>query len=244
MILTKENKYTARIKKLKNRKAKKKSSMTTGQGPIGKLLIFLFKDLIFNTIIVSLYNFFIDIFAMVFEFVDSMFFGEFKGILGGKLKSKRGTCFEYTYFRYFMTIMIPPTGIFLSRGVCAWYNIIICSALCLLNYFPGLIYAFIVMHNAPYATRYQKMKRDKLERAKPSKPKSDLETALTPLILFLIVVMITGLFIVQNLPGSKSSDFITSTNNAVNQFGDYVSVSSYIGKFMDKIHKFERFIKA
>lgn len=244
MILTKENKYTARIKKLKNRKEKKKSSMTTGQGPIGKILIFLLKDLIFNTILVSLYNFFIDIFAMVFEFVDSMFFGEFKGILGGKLKSKRGTCFEYTYFRYFMTIMIPPIGIFLSRGVCAWYNIIICSVLCLLNYFPGLIYAFIVMHNAPYATRYQKMKREKLERAKPTKEQSDVEKALTPLILFLVVVMITGLFVVKNLPGSKSSDFITSSNNVVNQFGDYFSVGSYMGKFFDKLQKLERFVKA
>ncbi len=244
MVNTKENKYTARIKKLEKRKATKKASAMTGQGPIGKVLIFLLRDLIFNTVIVSLYNFFIDIFAMVFEFVDSMFFGDFKGILGGKLKSKRGTCFEYTYFRYFMTIMIPPVGIFLARGVCAWYNIIICSALCLLNYFPGLIYAFIVMHNAPYATRYQKMKKEKLERANPTKPQSDIEKALTPLIIFLVVIMITGLFIVKNLPGSKSSDFITSTNNVVNQYGDYFSVGSYVGSFFNKMQKLERFVKA
>jgi uncharacterized membrane protein YqaE (UPF0057 family) len=244
MILTKENKYTARIKKLRNRKANKQKSISNGQGPITKILIFLFKDLIFNTIIVSLYNFFIDLFAMVFEFVDSMFFGEFKGILGGKLKTKRGTCFEYTYFRYFMTIMIPPTGIFLARGACAWYNIIICSGLCLLNYFPGLIYAFIVMHNAPYATRYQNMKREKLERAKPTKEQGDIEKALTPLILFLIVVMITGLFIFQNLPGSKSSDFITSSNNVVNKFGNYLTINSYFSKLLDKFQKIERFVKA
>jgi uncharacterized membrane protein YqaE (UPF0057 family) len=244
MILIKENKYTARIKKLKNRKNKKNSSAASGQGPIGKILIFLFKDLIFNTVIITIYNFFIDLFSMVFEFVDSMFFGEFKGILGGKLKSKKGSCFEYTYFRYFMTLMIPPAGIFLARGVCAWYNIIICSVLCILNYFPGLIYAFIVMHNAPYATKYQKMKRDKLERVKPTKPQGDVEKALTPLVFFLIIVMITGLFILNNLHGTKPSDIITSTNNVVKQYGDNFSVGSYVGKFFDKIQKLERFVKA
>ena len=44
------------------------------------------------------------------------------------------------------TILLPPMGVFMEFGITAWINIIICGMLTLLFYFPGLIYALILIY--------------------------------------------------------------------------------------------------
>lgn len=44
------------------------------------------------------------------------------------------------------TIICPPIGVFMEYGITGWLNILICIMLTFLFYFPGLLYALIVLY--------------------------------------------------------------------------------------------------
>ena len=44
------------------------------------------------------------------------------------------------------TILCPPVGVFMEYGLMGWLNVFICSILTLMFYFPGLIYALIILY--------------------------------------------------------------------------------------------------
>jgi uncharacterized membrane protein YqaE (UPF0057 family) len=44
------------------------------------------------------------------------------------------------------TILCPPIGVFMEYGISGWLNILFCALLTLLFYFPGLIYALILLY--------------------------------------------------------------------------------------------------
>lgn len=46
----------------------------------------------------------------------------------------------------FGTIVLPPLGVFMELGLSGWLNIFICALLTLAFYFPGLIYALIILY--------------------------------------------------------------------------------------------------
>ncbi len=194
MSLQPSNRFTNRLNSRAKDRQDKRGRILAGTGPIGKIMVYFIEEILIENIIKRIYNLFIDTLTSCFKFVQNTFFSDFKGFLAGKLKSKNGTCFEYTFFRYFMTLMLPPMGVFLSRGISSWYNILICGLLCFIKYFPGLIYALIVMQNAPYSKRYQEMKRARLAKLK-AKPvrQSGLEISYTPLLIFIAAVLITCL---------------------------------------------------
>ena len=52
------------------------------------------------------------------------------------------------YVRTLLTILFPPFGIFMSKGFKGIPQMMICCALTLLFYFPGLIYALIVINGS------------------------------------------------------------------------------------------------
>jgi uncharacterized membrane protein YqaE (UPF0057 family) len=188
-----EDKYLDRLTKKNQDKSDKRKRLLSGTGPIGQGMVYFIEKILIDQIFKGIYNQFIDILEQSFTYVQNTFFSDFKGFLAGKLKQKRGACFEYTFFRYFMTLMLPPMGIFLARGISGWYNILLCGLLCFVKYFPGLIYALIVIQNAPYSKRYQDMKRKKLEKSKAQyqTDKSGIEVSYTPLIFFVLAMIIT-----------------------------------------------------
>jgi len=188
-----EDKYLDRLTQKSQDKSDKRKRLLSGTGPIGQGMVYFTEKILIDQIFKGIYNQFIDILEQSFTYVQNTFFSDFKGFLAGKLKQKRGACFEYTFFRYFMTLMLPPMGIFLARGISGWYNILLCGLLCFVKYFPGLIYALIVIQNAPYSKRYQDMKRKKLEKSKDQyqTDKSGIEISYTPLIFFVLAMIIT-----------------------------------------------------
>jgi uncharacterized membrane protein YqaE (UPF0057 family) len=226
--MSENNKYTKRLEKNKKKNEDKKKSIANGGGPLGKLFIFIIKDIFIDELLVGFYNIIVDIFSVGFAFVDEMFFSDFKGVLAGKFKSKKGMCFEYTYFRYFMTIMVPPMGVFLARGVTAWYNIIICAFLCMIYYFPGLIYAFIVIHNAPYATRYQEMKRDKLKKVKEEQGQTVADTEASPLFFFGLAILLVCVALFISIGIDRNQKVISSFDNLVEYFYPFISGSNQV----------------
>jgi uncharacterized membrane protein YqaE (UPF0057 family) len=44
------------------------------------------------------------------------------------------------------TILCPPVGVFMEYGLTGWFQIFICSLLTLMFYFPGLLYALILIY--------------------------------------------------------------------------------------------------
>ena len=44
------------------------------------------------------------------------------------------------------TILCPPVGVFMEFGLSGWFQIMICGLLTLMFYFPGLIYALILLY--------------------------------------------------------------------------------------------------
>jgi uncharacterized membrane protein YqaE (UPF0057 family) len=44
------------------------------------------------------------------------------------------------------TILLPPLGLLMEFGISFWVNIIICSMLTTFYYFPGLIYALLIIY--------------------------------------------------------------------------------------------------
>lgn len=46
----------------------------------------------------------------------------------------------------FATIILPPVGIFMEMGLKGWANILVTALLTLFFYFPGLIYALILLY--------------------------------------------------------------------------------------------------
>ena len=44
------------------------------------------------------------------------------------------------------TIILPPMGLFMELGLKGWLNILICAILTLAYYFPGLVYALIILY--------------------------------------------------------------------------------------------------
>ena len=83
----------------------------------------------------------------------SLLFGGFSGVVP-KVENvsingqKIASCHTSFYFRYFMTILFPPAGVFMAKGVSGLMYFLICCFLTLMLYFPGLIYALIIMRGS------------------------------------------------------------------------------------------------
>ena len=239
MIETSKDKFLNRLNKNKNQKKKQKERLISGNGPLAQIMIYFIQVIIINSL-KFLYNHFVNILTDCFNWVQEQFFSDFKGFLAGKLKENNGIHFEYTFFRYFITLMLPPMGVFLSRGISAWFNIVICGLLCFIKYFPGLIYALVIIQNAPYAERYKKMKREKLAKKHPKKTKENLEISYTPLLIFMGAVLISSLAVyisVSNNPFQKvMGDPLVMAKNMYDNYSQKYSIKNTVSQEVrDKI---------
>lgn len=77
--------------------------------------------------------------------------------MSGKLGIKGGTkyCVNKLYWRYFLTMLCPPAGVFMAYGISGWVQIIICCILSILYYVPGFVYALIVMNRSDVAEQIE-----------------------------------------------------------------------------------------
>lgn len=61
-----------------------------------------------------------------------------------KTSCKNKKCYKLTFTRLMATIVCPPLGIFMEKGIGAFFQIILCALLTIYAYyFPGLIYALL-----------------------------------------------------------------------------------------------------
>ena len=102
------------------------------------------------TIITGIIEIVLGLIRVVFNYtldpIFSSFWGHGKNNKVGKCKKCFSTRAGKLPFGVIIgTILLPPLGVFMELGISGWINILVCVLLTLAFYFPGLIYALILL---------------------------------------------------------------------------------------------------
>jgi uncharacterized membrane protein YqaE (UPF0057 family) len=146
----------------KRRRYAKTRKITYGSGPLGMMVIMVL-DFLFDAVIEIGRNIGI-FFTDGFEFVHDLLLGGFQGIFPGvnqqvegeTISAFAGTCISYKYLRYFLTLISPPIGVFLGKGLRGYMTILIALLLTYIHFLLGVVYAFVVTSRCRYADYYEK----------------------------------------------------------------------------------------
>ena len=96
-----------------------------------------------------------DIMFFSFDYTYTQLFGNYSGVFPDA--EKYGMMFDYKTFRYIITLVHPPVGVLMGKGMFGWFNILVCLVLCYVNYAAGIIYAFLITVDNRYADRYERV---------------------------------------------------------------------------------------
>jgi uncharacterized membrane protein YqaE (UPF0057 family) len=152
------------MRKIKSQQAKEVNvaKVMAGTGPISMVVVYL---LDFGVdLIIWLITTFGKLFADGFDFAYGGLLGEYKGIFPED--NKYGSYYSFRFLRTFITIITPPVGVFMAKGVKGWMNILICLILCYIHYVIGILYAFVITFKNKYADRYEKVQEQKMAQIK------------------------------------------------------------------------------
>ena len=154
-------------------------------GPITGIVLSLL-DMV-STFFIKVIVILLQITTIAFEFVNNLIFGNFKGLIPNA--AGQGAVMSLKWFRYAMTILMPPMGVFLSKGLYGWFNIIVCMVLTYINFMVGIIYAFVITMRNRYADQYEDNAYIKAMADNPiSEAKADIN-ALIGTIGFSIIIL-------------------------------------------------------
>ena len=159
-----------------------------GTGPIAAIMVFVI-DKIYESIKI-IWNIFVDMTTDIVTWIYDVIFSDFKGVLG---TNGEGYCFDLFMTRTFITIFIPPMGVFLAKGLYyGWWNILISAIMCIYSYWLGMIYSFIIISNNQYAdhlenheNRIAEQRRKEIEE---ETGKSYKKQSATTLIVFFVTI--------------------------------------------------------
>jgi uncharacterized membrane protein YqaE (UPF0057 family) len=152
-----------KLEKLKKKAKDSRSGYISGRGPVGKVVAKLI-DVLLDAVKMIFKFFWFTITLPTFNFVWDVLFSEFHGVFAGK--EKDGECYNSSILRYIITILMPPMGVFMAKGLSGWPSIGISIILTFFHMFPGIIYAFVVTYDSRYADRYQKKELEHIEKLK------------------------------------------------------------------------------
>lgn len=147
------------MKKRERARKAKRAGILTQQGPITVILIGIL-DFIIDMIV--------RLFGLVWSFTGSGFTSVNEMIYGPDGSDiipnteKFGQSISMKPFRMFITILIPPLGVFLSKGLYGWFNVLLCFGLTWVHFVLGAIYALVITHRNRYADRYEEMEGTRL----------------------------------------------------------------------------------
>lgn len=151
---------------LDNTRNRIKKTIVTERGFLGSIIVALIDKIFYalKLIVQYIWNYVI---LATYGYISDMMFSGFNGIFGGK--EKDGECYNSVYLRYIVTILAPPVGILMSKGISSWLSILLSVLLTYYHVVPGIIYALVITHDNRYSDRYQ---RRELEQLKQKKTKS------------------------------------------------------------------------
>lgn len=177
------------------------AKILAGSGPIAMFMI---------TILDFVIDLVIDVMMLLskilfdgFDYAYSGLLGNYQGIFPGyggyseyeesgvTYVEKYGSCFSYKFLRYFLTLITPPVGVFMGKGIRGWFSILLCVLLCYINYFLGMIYAFVITSRNRFADRYERRQAFVYGQNKKNNENSE-KNSLVYIIAFGIMIGVMG----------------------------------------------------
>ena len=144
-----------------NKNWARKQKYVAGGGSIAKLIgrpgpVTGFIIGIVDVIVTLILKFFINLFSICtqgFNWMYNFAFINFNGILPSSLTG--GAVVSLRFFRYIITVIMPPLGILMSKGLYGWFSVLVCIIITYVNYMAGIIYAFVITARNRYADQYE-----------------------------------------------------------------------------------------
>lgn len=178
-------------------------------GTFAKLLLASF-DFLVNKVI-CLFN---DLFVVLFKDGFNMFGGNEKDKIKARNKKVKkiiengGVVIHYTFIRYLITILVPPLGIFMSKGIRGWVNIILSIAFMYISYPLGIIYGLLISHNSYYADLFENHERKNIkEYKKKAGDQTDNQVKLLFIIFFILVITIIIIYFINKIKNNTFNFF-------------------------------------
>jgi len=75
-----------------------------------------------------------------------------------------------------MTLLLPPVGVFMSKGLYGFFSIFVCVILTYINYVAGIVYAIVVTMNNRYADQYEEKQYKELKLRNPDITIADMDS--------------------------------------------------------------------
>ena len=103
----------------------KVNKIISGSGPLAIVMIRLIDYLL--GLVIDFFSLFSDLVSDGYETAYDTTLGNFTGLLGAE---KYGICFDYKALRYVLTILTPPVGVFMGKGLRGWFTIVLSLIVC------------------------------------------------------------------------------------------------------------------
>jgi uncharacterized membrane protein YqaE (UPF0057 family) len=149
MFVSKKN--WARKRQIQDGDADQLTKLVGRPGPITGIILSIVDAI--TTLFIKFVLLLLQISTIAFDWVMNLIFGNFSAIIPNAIK--KGKVISLKWFRYAMTIMMPPFGVFLSKGVYGWFNILVCGVITYIHFLLGIIYAFVITMRNRYADQYE-----------------------------------------------------------------------------------------
>jgi uncharacterized membrane protein YqaE (UPF0057 family) len=104
---------------------------------------------LFIKVIINIAN----ISQIAFDYMYNLMFGAFNGFIPSSAVG--GTVLSLKYFRYLITVLMPPFGLLATKGLYGWFSVLVCIIITYINYMAGIIYAFVLTSRNRYADQYE-----------------------------------------------------------------------------------------
>jgi uncharacterized membrane protein YqaE (UPF0057 family) len=181
--------YRRKLKREKQLRAKK-AGILLGQGPITMFIVYMLDFVI--KLIARVGELIFEFTSLGFGSVYDAFYGSYGGFIPNS--EKFGAIISMKYIRYFITLLIPPVGVFLSKGLYGMFNVFICFILTYIHIILGIVYAFVITYRNRYADRFEEMEYKRLmlirEYVKSCTNQADKITSLEQAFIYLLIILI------------------------------------------------------
>lgn len=180
-----------RKKRVEQRHKDRMKDTMEDSGILSLILLYVW-DMFVEIVIGFIFDLF-DIMFFSFDYTQNFIFGNYRGIFPDS--EKYGLMFSYKYIRYILTVLVPPVGVLMSKGLFGWFNILICMLLCYVHYVLGIIYAFVICVDSRYSDRYERrdIARIKKERAESGAEKQTFESTYPLISTIMFILLFFGI---------------------------------------------------
>jgi len=175
----------ARKKNIQDGQGDQLTQLIGRPGPITGVILSIVDAL--STLFIKFTLLLLQISTISFSWVNNLIFGNFRGIIPSSVK--KGKVISLKWFRYAITVILPPFGVFLSKGIYGWFNVLVCLILTYLNYVVGIIYAFVITMRNRYADQHEDEQIRQALKINPLEEQTADVNALLSTIGFCVIIL-------------------------------------------------------